>query len=132
MRKLLFVCLLLGPAAQAQVIECPKFYPWEDTALAVAPPNHKGKGLVGKTSLDGATLTIGAVNNGTELRGDIKKVKGGRTVEYHMTDGPKWFVCHYGRDVAWWEELDNKVSRCKLEIKNKNSEGMMDATLTCK
>jgi len=123
--------LILSPAVQAQVIECPKFYPWQDTPLAEVPLKHKGKGVVEKTRLDDATVTAGMVNGGSDLHGSIKKVKGGRIVEYRMPDGQKWFVCYYGGDIAWWEELDSKVSLCKLEVK-KNSEGMMDATLICK
>ena len=46
--------------------------------------------------------------------------------------GPKWFVCVYGTSVSWWEPLDEKELACKLKVVKKNSQGIMEATLTCK
>ena len=55
MTKLLFACLILAPAAQAQEVSCPKFYPWQDTVLTEVPYRHNGKGVVPKQELSGAS-----------------------------------------------------------------------------
>lgn len=133
MIKLRFALMILAPAAQAQVLECPKFYPWQDTVLTEVPYNHTGKGLVPKGRLAGAGLTIGEFNGGGDIQGDRKQVKGGWEVDFGVLRGRKWFVCHYEPgNTSWWEQLDDKETACKLKIVTKNSEGMMDATLRCK
>ncbi|MDB5745472.1 MAG: hypothetical protein JWP72_320 [Massilia sp.] len=135
MRAVLLACLIVAPVAQAQVIECPKFYPWQDTVLAEVPHGHKGKGLVRKGQLMDATLNEGEFNQRSfgELQGGRKNLKNGWEVDYPSFPGPKWFVCFYEPgNVTWWEQLDNKPLSCKLKVVKKNSKGMMDAALTCK
>lgn len=135
MRVGLFLCLIFGPAAHAQVIECPKFYPWQDTVLSEVPEGHKGKGLVLKGRLAGAGMSEGEFNGGaiSVIHGLRKDTKGGWEVDFPGFRGPKWFVCYYEPgNISWWEQLDNKEADCKLKVVKKNSEGMMDATLTCK
>lgn len=133
MKKILFAYLIVGPAAQAQVIECPKFYPWQDTPLTEVPYRHKGKGIVARRPLSDASAFAGEFNGASELQGVRKDVKGGYDVQ--LPGVTKWFVCYYGegRDISWWEQIDDsKITRCTLRVRNKNSEGMMDATMTCK
>lgn len=133
MNKLILAFLMLPAAIQAQVVECPKFYPWQDTPLSEVPYQHKGKGIVKKRELTGASGFDGELNGAAELQGIRKNVKGGYDVE--LPGATKWLVCWYGErgDISWWEQLDSsKTTRCVLRVRSKNSEGMMDATMTCK
>lgn len=131
MRGLLLACLV-APSVQAQVIECPKFYPWQDTQLAEVPHQHKGQGFVAKAKLSGAGMYIGEVNGQGELMGDGKKVKGGWDTEYAFGPGPKWLVCSYGRsgDIRWWEQIDSKATRCTLKLRE-GGRDPMEVKLTC-
>lgn len=133
MNKLVFSSLLLSTAAQAQVVECPKFYPWQDTQLAEVPYQHNGKGIVKKRALSGASGFIGEFNNAGELQGDIRKVKGG--LDVGLPSETKWLVCWYGKtgDISWWEELKlgSKVTSCTLQIRE-GGKDPMDAKMTCK
>src|SRR5438067_6761356 len=106
MKRLLIVCLLFAPAAKAQEISCPKFYPWQDTVLPEVPYRHNGKGVLNKQELSGAYWMAGEFNDTFgEMVGEAVKVKGG--VDIAVPTFAKWFVCWYGggRAVAWWEEL---------------------------
>jgi hypothetical protein len=133
MKACLLILLAVAPAVRAQVVECPKFYPWQDTVLAEVPYGHKGKGMVTKERLTGAGLTVGEFNGGGDMQGLRKNVKGGHEVDYGTIDGPKWLVCAYGPgNVTWWEQLDSKKAACRLQVRERNTKGMMDATLTCK
>lgn len=136
MRRLLFVCLLLGPAAQAQEISCPKFYPAEDTGLADVPYQHSGKGVLKKQALSGASWMAGDFNDSFgEMAGRDDKVKGG--VDIAVPTSAKWFVCWYGggRSVAWWEEMKpgfTKAGNCKIQIRNGTGRDPMDIKLVCR
>lgn len=135
MRAILLACLVAAPAAQAQVVECPKFYPSQDTVLTEVPYGHKGLGLLRKGQLIDAEMSEGQFGERSfgSLQGGRKNLKNGWEVEYPSFPGPKWFVCLYEPgNVTWWEQLDNKPLSCKLKVVKKNSEGMMDAALTCK
>lgn len=133
MRKILLACLLPAAAVQAQVVECPKYYPWKDTVLSEVPSQHKGKGMVAQQPLTGAGLNVGEFNGGGDIQGLRKDFKGGYEVHFGMWPGPKWLVCTYGPNNAtsWWEQLGNKEADCKLRVVKKNAQGVMDATLTC-
>ena len=134
MKKLLFAAISLVSYAHAQVIDCPTFYPLNDTMLTDIPPQHKGKGMVSQQQLSGAGFTIGEFNGGGDLQGLRKEVKGGYEIDFGMPGpGLKWFVCFYGKNgsTKWWEQLDSKEASCKLKVVNKNSKGLMTATLTC-
>jgi hypothetical protein len=132
MRALLFACLIVS-TAHAQTVECPKFYPSQDTSLAEVPYQHKGKGIVSKAKLSGASMYIGELGGPGELRGDDRQVKGGWDVNYGFGREPKWLVCSYGRngDVMWWEPIDSKATHCTLKIRE-GGRDPMDVTLTCK
>lgn len=138
MRYLLFACLVLASTAKAQEIECPKFYPWQDTVLAEVPYKHNGKGVVAKEELSGASAMGGDFNSKppTEfIGGPSKKVKGGTDIQ--MPLDTRWFVCWYGRGrtVAWWEELKHdpdKVEECTMKIRNKVGREPMAIKFACK
>jgi hypothetical protein len=87
MKACLLILLAVAPAVRAQVVECPKFYPWQDTVLAEVPYGHKGKGMVTKERLTGAGLTVGEFNGGGDMQGLRKNVKGGHEVDYGTIDG---------------------------------------------
>ena len=133
MRAALLVLLALAPQAYGQVVECPKFYPWEDTVLAEVPYRQEGKGVVAKGRLRGATAYTGEFNGQEELQGMRKDVKGGLDVQYGFAPGEsKWLVCTYGSgDISWWERLDSKVTSCKLSVR-KSGADPLDIRMTCK
>jgi hypothetical protein len=135
MKKLFIPLLFLTTSAQAQVIECPKFYPLMDTALAEVPNQHMGRGMVSQQPLSGAGLTLGEFNGGGDLHGSRRNLKGGYEIDFGLTPtGVKWFVCSYGINgsTSWWEELKPEEAHCKLKVVNKNSQGVMDASLSCR
>ena len=135
MKAVILACLIVAPVTHAQVIECPKFYPWQDTVLAEVPHGHQGKGLVRKGQLIDAVLNEGEFNQRSfgELQGGRKNLKNGWEVDYPSFPGQKWFICFYEPgNVTWWEKLDTKPLSCKLKVVKKNSAGMMDAVLSCK
>jgi hypothetical protein len=136
MKRLLFSCLLLGSTAQAQVFECPKFYPWQDTVLPEVPYKHNGKGVVAKRELTSASVMQDEFNKPWgELYGSgEKKVKGGVDIDFPAD--VTWFVCWYGdgRSIAWWEEL--KLNRaavrgCTMQIRD-DHRNPKDIKLVCK
>lgn len=133
MRRALLLWVALAPAAQAQVIECPKFYPWQDTPVAEVPYQHKGQGFVAKAKLSGAGMYAGELNGRGELMGDSKKVKGGFDVDFGFGREPKWLVCSYGTsgDIRWWEQIDAKATRCTLKLRE-GGQDPMSASLACK
>lgn len=134
MKAFILTCLIPGAAAYAQVVECPKSYPWKDTVLAETPSQHKGKGIVGQQLLTGAGLNVGEFNGGGDIQGRRQDIKGGYEVHFGSWSGPKWLVCTYGpgNAVSWWEELSSKETDCKLTVLKKKSNGPVDATLACK
>ena len=131
--RAVLLALLVAPVVQAQVVDCPKFYPWQDTALAEVPYQHKGKGIVVKAKLSGAAMYIGEMGGQGELEGDIREVKGGRNVTYGFGPEPKWLVCYYGSsgDVRWWEQIESRVTSCIVRIRD-GGRNPMDVTATCK
>lgn len=136
MKRLFFVCVVFSTAAQAQEISCPKFYPFEDTALAEVPYQHSGKGILKKQELSGANWMGGDFNDTFgEMAGKRDKVKGG--VDVPVPGFAKWFVCWYGggQAVAWWEALKpdaHKSGNCKIQIRDKIGRDPMDIKLVCK
>lgn len=133
MNKLILTSLLLASTAHAQGIECPKFYPWQDTPLSEVPHEHKGKGIVAKAKLTGASMYAGEMGGQGELHGDRKKVRGGWDVQYGFAPrDARWLVCSYGGgDITWWEQLSTKATRCKLEVRETGGDPM-SAKLACK
>jgi hypothetical protein len=131
--KVALLLLVLAPAAAAQVIECPKFYPWQDTQIAEVPHQHRGTGFVAKAQLSGAGMYEGELNGRGELQGDRRKVKGGWDVRHGFAPGgQKWLVCSYGAgEVTWWEQLDPKVTSCTLQTRE-GGRDPMDIKATCK
>jgi hypothetical protein len=133
MRALALAFLFAAPGALAQVIECPKFYPWQDTPMSETPYQHKGKGFVAKAKLAGAGMFTGEANGREELVGDGRKVKGGWDVRHGFAGGEtKWLVCSYGNgDITWWEQLDPKITSCTLQTRERGRDPM-DVKATCK
>jgi hypothetical protein len=119
MKKILVACLIISQGAQAQVMKCPKFYPGQASDRA---------------RLVSAGVTMDEPTGGGDLHGDIRKIKGGRVVEYAIPSGARWFICTYGDryNLHFPQQLSDKVAQCKLMVKDKDASGMMDATLTCK
>jgi hypothetical protein len=135
MKRLLLICLFIVPAAQAQEISCPKFYPSEDAILTSVPYQHSGKGVLKKQELSGANWMAGDFNDTFgEMAGGSDKVKGGMDITVPTV--AKWFVCWYGggRTVGWWEELKPGAikGRCKIRVRNKIGRDPMDIKLVCK
>jgi hypothetical protein len=131
MKTTVIVCLLLASTAKAQTVECPKFYPWEDTTLSETPYQHKGKGLVKRRQISGVGAFIGEMNGEGEIQGYRKDVKGGYDVELPLNI--RWLVCEYGNSIQWWEELKlNPAARsCTMQVRE-TSKYPMDAKLVCK
>src|SRR3569832_1796253 len=103
MKKLILFAFVSVTNADAQVVECPKFYPWQDTLVNEVPYQHNGKGVVKKKELSKASGFGGEFNEVNELQGIRKEVKDGYDV--HLPLITKWLVCSYGDNVQWWEEL---------------------------
>lgn len=134
MRGQLLACLVLVSAAQAQEIECPKFYPWQDTALTEVPYGHAGKGVVKKRELSGAAVMVDDFNMPGDLHGgDQRKVPGG--VDIQFPADATYFVCYYGdRTIAWWEKLKHdpkKVKGCTLKMRDKVGRDPMNIRFVC-
>ncbi|NNG25128.1 hypothetical protein [Telluria aromaticivorans] len=72
---ILFFCLPWLRTRTDKPVECPKFYPSEDTVLAEVPYRHQGIGMVPKAWLQGASAYLGEFNCRTELQGLRKDVK---------------------------------------------------------
>jgi hypothetical protein len=125
--------LALPSVAAAQVIECPKFYPWQDTRISEVPYQHKGVGFIAKAKLSGAGMYEGELNGRGELQGDRRKVKGGWEVLHGFELGrQKWLVCSYGAgDITWWEELGPKITSCTLQTREAGRDPA-EAKATCK
>lgn len=121
MTRILLLALLFPFPALAEVVECPKFYPWEDTTLAEVPFGHSGLGNVVKSPLAGASIWEREPRGkGTELVGETRKVKGGSDTRFRF--GPveeKWLACFYGRDgsIQWWEKLARTSTSCMVEAR---------------
>lgn len=130
MKLLVFGCLLLASTTRAQTVECPKYYPWEDTAIAEIPYRHNGKGLVKRHRITGASAFIGEMNGAGELQGRRTDLRGGYDVELPLNI--RWFVCEYGDNTRWWEELKlgPHVKRCAIHVRE-NRKDPMDAKLVC-
>jgi hypothetical protein len=134
MRRALLLWATLAPAVHAQVIECPSFYPSTDTALAEVPHQHKGRGFVAKSPLRNALMYAGEINGHQALVGEPHKVKGGRDLHHGFEPGEsKWLVCFYSedREIAWWEQLDPKVTNCVVQIRE-GGQGPMSVKATCR
>jgi hypothetical protein len=133
MKSLLLASILLASSAGAQVIECPKFYPWQDTPMTEVPFRHTGKGFVAKAKLSGAGMFTGEANGQEELIGDRTKVKNGWDVQHGFAGGEaKWLVCSYGSgEITWWEQIGSRVTSCKIEAR-KAGRDPMSVKATCK
>lgn len=130
----MLLCAALAPVVHAEVIECPKFYPWQDTPIAEVPYRHKGQGFLAKSKLLSASMFTGEIDGKAELVGEQHKVKGGWDVHHGFTKGEsKWLVCFYGErgTVAWWEQIDPKVTRCVVQTRD-GGRDPMDARATCR
>lgn len=133
-RALLLLWAVLAPAAHAQVIACPKFYPSTDTALAQVPYQHNGQGFVAKSPLRNALMYAGEINGKQALVGEPHRVKGGRDLHHGFEPGEsKWLVCFYGEDrtITWWEHVDPRVTSCIVRIRE-GGRDPMDVKATCK
>lgn len=130
--RTLLVFLMLAPAAHAQVIECPKFYPWQDTPISEVPYQHKGQGMLAKTKLSGAGVFTGDMGGNAELIGDRRQVRGGWDARFDFGPGErKWLVCAYGSSIAWWEQLDEKVVTCTVQ-ERQSGRDPMSVKATCR
>jgi hypothetical protein len=78
-------------------------------------------------------VTAGEVGRGGDLHGDIHEFKGGRTVQFALPNGEKYFVCAYGNRYqhTWAMKLDENLSQCKLIVLDKKRDSVT-ARLTCK
>jgi hypothetical protein len=135
MKWSLLASLILASSAHAQVIECPKFYPSQDTLLPEVPYQHKGKGLVRKAQLSGAAMSEGEFNGEAMniMHGLRKENKDSWEEDLPKFRGAKWLICYYEPgNISWWEQLGDQPLACRLKVSKKNSEGVMDAALTCK
>lgn len=130
-KPLIFGCWFLLYSAQAQTVECPKFYPWEDTTIPEVPYQHRGKGLVKRQQITGAGAFVGEMNGHGEIQGGRADVKGGYDIELPLAI--RWFVCEYGDNIRWWEELKlgPNVKSCTIQVRE-NKKYPMDAKLVCK
>jgi hypothetical protein len=102
---MIFAGLILACNADAQVvsIECPKSYPPKDSALEVAPPGHKGMGLVPASNpLKDWSLFDGEFGEQAQIHaGEDIKVKDGTDTKVPPI---RWFVCYYRGGISWWNE----------------------------
>lgn len=131
MRTALLLLVALAPHEHAQVVECPKFYPWEDTVLAEAPYRHQGKGVVAKGRLRGASLSRRVQRPGGTA-GHAQRREGRIRRAVRVCDGEsKWLVCTYGGGIAWREQLDSKVTSCKLSVREAGTDPL-DIKIACK
>jgi hypothetical protein len=132
-RRALLLWAALAPAAHAQVVECPKFYPWQDTPLAEVPYQHRGQGFVAKSVLRGAVMYTGEINGKAALVGEPHKVKGGQDVRHGFEPGErKWLVCSYGDgSVTWWEQMDPKATSCVVQMRD-GGRDPMNVKATCR
>lgn len=135
MRKIVFAFAVLSPLAQAQVFDCPKFYPSQDTVMAEVPYKHNGKGIVKKAELFGGSWMGGDFNDTFgEMQGPPPtKVKGG--TDTVVPTFAKWLVCDYGGGISWWEELKldkNKIKGCIMHVRAKTGSDPTDVKLVCK
>lgn len=134
MKRLFLALALVAPVASAQEISCPKFYPWQDSLLSEVPYQHKGKGLVRKQELSGASWMGGELGDTSgEMVGGVTRVKGGRDIA--VPSFARWMVCWYGDGVAWWEELNPaaiKGDKCVIQVRDKTGRDPMDIKMTCR
>lgn len=123
MRCALLLCLWIG-VAQAQTVECPRAYPWEDTRLHEVPYRHNGLGVVAKGRLNGGAM-FGGEGRDLEQIGMPSKVKGGKNISYMFpADEMKWLLCTYGAggDIQWWEQVSSRATECTVEERGKGRE----------
>ena len=131
MKGLLFAALVLTSTANAEVIECPKILPTEDTTLSEVPFGHNGSMRVQRSHLSFAYMYVGKIYGEQYMVGaDVKNSKGGMDIEYGFRpENTKWLVCRYGGDewshstngvvgtIEWWERLDPKITACVLKVR---------------
>jgi hypothetical protein len=106
-----FLIFLACGAANAQVIECPPTFPYEQAKLA-----DDSKGIVRPSRLSGGGAYFGELGGQGELQGDRKDVKGGVDVQFGFHAGEqKWFVCGYGQGgIGLWRTIDAKATTCTM------------------
>lgn len=132
MRRLLLVIGFVTQPTMAQVFDCPKFYPSEDTVLPEVPYGHTGKGIVPRGELTGARWMGGEFNDtfGVMEGPPPKKVPGG--VNSAVPTFARWLVCDYSIGAHWWNELRlSKVKQCTLQVRNRKGSDPMDIKLVC-
>lgn len=119
MKRLLIAAVVFCSTSNAQVVnvECPKSYPPTDAPLTIAPPGHKGKGLVETRELVNVGIFGGEFGGKEEfVPGYEKKVKGGTDmVDFSL---PTWLVCYYRGGISWWEQVDAGELKANGTIKN--------------
>lgn len=133
MRRALLLLAAFAPAAHAQAVECPKFYPWQDTSLAEVPYQHRGRGFVAKSALRGAIMYVGEINGKAAQVGEPRKIKGGHEVAYGFEPGEsRWLVCSYGDgSVTWWERMEEKATSCLVRTRE-GGRDPMEVKATCR
>lgn len=118
MNKLLMAGLLLACNANAQVVsvECPKSYPPKASPLEVAPPGHKGRGLVpAGNPLKDWGIFDGEFSEPAQIHaGEDAKVNGGTDTKVPPI---RWFVCYYRGGISWWDETGADKVADKGQIK---------------
>ena len=133
MKCLVFVVALLGRPAVAQVFDCPKFYPYEDTVLSEVPFRHNGKGVIARGELTGARWMGGEFNDtfGVMQGPPPQKVNGGTDIA--VPTSARWLVCDYSSGAHWWEELKlSQVRQCTLQVRDRVGRDPKGIRLVCK
>lgn len=143
MNKLLLVSLVLSSTAHAQVIECPKLFPSNETAFSEVSLGKTGAARVQRGHLSHAYMYFGELYGEQFFTPPVsKKVKGVWDAKYTFSPEYKnWLVCTYGGD-AWgggtverWERLDPKITSCLLkvrQVKEPQMQTVWKATADCK
>lgn len=100
------VFLLVSPAADAQVAECPATYPAKASARLVA-----------------GAIRAGPANDRAELAGgEQRDIRGGYDLRYNFPKNePKWLACMYGKRGAleWFKAMDQSTTDCVLHVRGR-------------
>lgn len=125
MTRALLAALVFSSVAQAEVIECPQYYPAAATTLPSSASDSKGTVQLRRSHLSFARIYTG------ELYGEqmftppaSNKVKGGWDATYDVdAQGGNWLICRYG-GAEWgtgvvdrWEKLKVTSKECVLQVR---------------
>jgi hypothetical protein len=132
MKRLILLIAFVPPPAMAQVFECPKFYPNQDTVLSEVPYRHDGKGVIARGEITGGRWMGGEFNDTFGvMQGPAPKNVPGETISVVPTFA-RWLVCDYTSGVQWWEELKlAELKQCSLHVRDRTKRDPMDVKLVC-